>query len=336
MRLRKIDYGNVLGASGVQGFFGEGYAFHRLLGPLGPNFDDMTFVAKTTTLRARAGNMPLADTYEPLELKPKCIWMNPFSTTALNAVGLSGPGIEKLLEGRRPHLGLFRWQMRYAPFFISFMPVEETAEKRFAEMRGFVKILKPRLRGFSGLPALQINVSCPNTGLDPDKLVSEVRGLLDIASDLNIPLMPKFNVLAPPETVIEMSKHPSYDATCISNTIPFGKYFPEAWWRRRFPNGSPLEKFGGGGLSGKHLFPVVREWMQEALRVGMTKPMNVGGGILKMKDVDELIGAGLRPQIDSIFLGTVAMVRPWRVVGIITHADKALSSASLVSLRSAA
>src|SRR3989344_1339380 len=159
MKLRGIDYGNVLGASGVQGFFVEGYTFHRLLGPLGPNFDGMTFVAKTTTLRARAGNMPLTETYEPGEWKPACIWANLLRATALNAVGLSGPGIEKLLEGRRPHLGLYRWQMRHGSFFISFVSIEDTVEKRYAEMRGFVKILKPRLQAFHGFPALQINVS---------------------------------------------------------------------------------------------------------------------------------------------------------------------------------
>ena len=48
MRLRNIDFGPVFGASGVQGFFGEGYLHHKFLRFLGLNFDGCTFVAKTT------------------------------------------------------------------------------------------------------------------------------------------------------------------------------------------------------------------------------------------------------------------------------------------------
>ena len=48
MNQRVADFGPVWGASGVQGFFGEGYWFHRWVPGL--SFDGCTFVAKTTTL----------------------------------------------------------------------------------------------------------------------------------------------------------------------------------------------------------------------------------------------------------------------------------------------
>lgn len=40
MILRGINFGPVLGASGVQGFFGEKYLHQKLSGPLGPNLPD--------------------------------------------------------------------------------------------------------------------------------------------------------------------------------------------------------------------------------------------------------------------------------------------------------
>ena len=45
MKLKGIPFGNVFGASGVQGFFGEGYWFHPYLKPFGLDFGDATFVA---------------------------------------------------------------------------------------------------------------------------------------------------------------------------------------------------------------------------------------------------------------------------------------------------
>src|SRR3989338_1556485 len=59
MELRGVHFGPVLDASGVRGFFGEGYWHHRYCKPFGLRFDGATFVAKTTTLLPRAGNMPL-------------------------------------------------------------------------------------------------------------------------------------------------------------------------------------------------------------------------------------------------------------------------------------
>ncbi|HVV38900.1 MAG TPA: hypothetical protein VHD31_01070 [Candidatus Paceibacterota bacterium] len=332
MKLRGIHYGNILGASGVQGFFGEGYPFHRLLGPFGPRFDGMTFVAKTTTLNRQLGNMPLTKRLRPKELKPKCIWVSPIGQTPLNAIGLSGPGAEELLDplsGSHPHpddLGLWAWQIRMASFMISFMPVGKTVEERLEEMRQFVRILKRHLPHFKGKVALQINVTCPNVGLDPLKLVGEISQLLDTAAELNIPLVPKLNLLVPPETAIETSKHPACDAICISNTIPFGKLENKIQWKWMFPNGSPLKEFGGGGLSGPLLLPLVANWIWEAYAAGMEKPMNVGGGIMRKADIDHLLNSGLRPGVDSVFIGSVAMLRPWRVQGIIKHANKVLAA----------
>lgn len=336
MKLRDTDFGPILGASGVQGFFGEGYPFHRLLGPLGPNFDGMTFVAKTTTLNKREGNMPLRADLTPRELKPRCIWVSPRRGIALNAVGLSGPGASAFLDpykmpprpktrGYPGGYGLWPWTRRLSAFMISFMPDGKTAEERIDEMKRFTDLLGKWLPSFKAKVGLQINVSCPNTGLDPTKLVGEVVGLLDIASALGIPLMPKFNLLAPPETVVEMSKHDAYDATCISNTLPFGALADRVPWERYFPHGSPLAKFGGGGLSGEVLRPLVGEWIERAYAAGMQKPMNVGGGIMKPSHIDFYVSRGLRPGVDSVFIGSVAMLRPWRVAGIIRYAKEVLA-----------
>jgi dihydroorotate dehydrogenase len=309
MILRGINFGEILGASGVQGFFGEGYWFHKFFRPFGLSFKGLTFVAKTTTLQPRKGNMPMKPGgITPQEWFPKCVKVYFRKGMMLNAVGLSGPGAKALFE-------MGRWQLRTSPFFISFMAVGKTPEERIAELRGFVKLFKEYLHEFMAEVGLQINYSCPNVGLDPEELVKEAIAGMEIASVLNIPLMPKFNVLVPARVVREISKNPACDAVCISNTVPWSKLPVYINWQKLFGSPiSPLTKLGGGGLSGKPLLPLLIDWLREAKRVGIEKPINAGGGILSRAGVYKIHSTGMA---DSIFIGSVASLRPWRVNGII-------------------
>jgi dihydroorotate dehydrogenase len=305
MKLRGIPFGNVLAASGVQGFFGEGYWFHPYLRPFGLDFSNFTFVAKTTTLAARSGNLPLRDDFTPRELMPNCIYEKPWQGIALNALGLSGPGAAALLQTDR-------WQARQKPFFISFMSVDKTAQGRLDELKGFVELFRRYLPQFRAPVGLQINYSCPNVGLHLHGLVDEVGEGLSIASRLEIPLMPKFNVMLPPKIAKEIGDDPLCDALCISNTIPYGQLPDRIDWEKLFGPVSPLAHYGGGGLSGKPLLPLILEWLTEIRSMGFTKPINAGGGILSLDDARRVAYAGA----DSIFLGSIAFLRPWRVGNI--------------------
>lgn len=314
MKLRGIDFGNVLDASGVRGFFGEGYWYHKVLRPFGLNFQGCTFVAKTTTLLERAGNMKrAADDISPAEMFPRCIVVRPFKGVALNAVGLSGPGAVSLFcDGR--------WQARRKPFFISFMSVEPTAQERVNELQRFTQVFRHHHRDFRAPIGLQINYSCPNVGLKPLELVGEIAEGLSIAGQLGIPLMPKFNVTVPVSVAREVCKHPACDAICVSNSIPWGALPDKIDWKDLFgQDESPLAKLrmGGGGLSGAPLLSLTEAWIREARRQGIEKPINGGGGILRPSDVDVLVNAGA----SSVFLGSIAMLRGWRVQDAIRRAN---------------
>jgi len=313
MKLRNVEFGPVLDASGVRGFFGEGYPYHRLVKPFGLNFEGSTFVAKTTTLSPRTGNMPLKkDGITPHDLFPSCVVARPLKGIALNAVGLSGPGADFLFRQGR-------WQQRTDPFFFSFMSVEQTRDERIAELREFVALFATHLPHFRARVGLQINYSCPNVGLHVEELAREVDEGLLIASSLNIPLMPKLNVVAPVELAFEISKHPECDALCVSNTIPWGGLPEKIDWEKLFKTSeSPLAHLGGGGLSGAPLLSLVSEWVSHARRAGITKPINAGGGILQPNDVDVLHQSGAT----SVFLGSIAMLRGWRVRRTIARAHK--------------
>ena len=311
MKLRGIEFGNVLGASGVQGFFGEGYWFHSPWKLLGMNLKDMAFVAKTATFHHRTGNMALTADYRPRDFLPSCVVAKPMQGLMLNSVGLSNPGIVELLN-------TFKWQSHPKPFWISLMSVADTKEARLDELKRCIialELCKPHFKAPFGL---QINLSCPNTTHDPHKLIGETVAILEAASKLDVPLMPKFSIASAPITAImELDQLPFCDAICVSNTIPFG-WSGINWETTWGSKVSPLIHLGGGGLSGTALSPLVCRWIKRLRDHGFTKHINGGGGILSRDDVMRYHQAGA----NSIFLGSVVALRPWRVRGIIKYANE--------------
>ena len=310
MKLRGIDFGPAWDASGVRGFFGEGYWYHRWLKPVGLSFKGSTFVAKTTTLAPRKGNMELAaDGLTPARRRPDCIVVKMREGAALTAVGLSGPGAEALFADGR-------WQARAEPFFLSFMAVGETRQQRFAELNCFVRMIDARRKEFRAPFGLQINVSCPNAGHAMEEFESETLLMLTRAGTLGIPLVPKFSVTTPIEVAARIARHPDCDAVCVSNTIPWARVDETLRLELFGTLESPLAKYGGGGLSGAPLMPIVQGWLLRAALAKFPKPINAGGGILSPEDVRALRGYGA----GSIFVGSAAFLRPWRVRSIIKAA----------------
>lgn len=329
-----IDFGPVWAMSGAMNFFGDGWPQHRYfenLFPEGFNLEGMTFVAKTTTAEPRSGNMRLRRNLMPVHFLPDCIHVSPRSFlhgSMLNAVGLSGPGIRKLLDTGR-------WAQREKPFMISFMPVELTKEGRLCEVITFVRELNLYIshgRGFLAPIAIQLNLSCPNTGHDLKSFMGEVPEWLNRMSILKLPIILKFSVTTEPRVVFELCKHSSCYGICISNTVPWGEllYYPKTGlgipWKKVFgTTESPLARYGGGGYSGKYLLPLVKNWLQRFDRHLDTDPalekklhINAGGGILHPVDVESLFKWG----VDSVSIGAAMILRPWRIASLIETAHR--------------
>lgn len=316
--LRGIPFEPVIQASGVTNFDGRGFWFHRLLRPFGLDFRGSTIVTKTTTLLRRPGNMPLKkDGITPKEWKPKCIAVNWDKRCALNAVGLSGPGLDFLIAAGW-------WQAFTEPFMVSVMSLQGTPAGRAAELDAMFKRLSAakRLERFHADWGVQVNLSCPNGGIDPNDLVDEAIPLLELANrrlHRAIPLTLKFGPEVHPSSMLRVARHPRCDAICFCNTLPFGKQplwakqTPPVPWKALFgtddPNESPIAKrFPGfpGGLSGAPLKPFLLEWLRAVRGLGVQKPIIAGGGLLSGDDAREAFDAGA----DAISPGSIAFLAP--------------------------
>lgn len=319
MRMRDIEFGHVFNASGARGFQGEGYWFHHLARPFGLSYKGSTLVTKTTTLAPRPGNMPLEPDHKPREMLPRCIVVKPMAGVVLNAVGLSGPGIHALVQ---------RWQASDMassskraprhPFIVSIMSVAPDAPDRLHEIQEMIGALRPLAQTIGANLGLQVNLSCPNAGLDTRHLCEEANFILDETAKLGIATMVKLNALVPQLAAAAIAAHPACDAIVVSNTIPWGELRQHIDWQGLFGSkDSPLAKLGGGGLSGKPLLGIVRDWAKNLRTFPPGKRLVLGGGVLCKTDADELITVGA----DAIELGSVAILRPWRVRGIIRHCN---------------
>lgn len=316
MKLRGIDFGSVMNAAGTCGFFDpkKEYWHHRVFRPFGLNFDGATFVAKTMTFDRRGGNLPLnkINGIVPEEWFPRCLIIKPFTGAILNAVGLSNPGAKFLLEKGE-------WQKREKPFFLSFMVVRDTLRKKIKELLGFIKLFKKFLPEFPTSIGLEINLSCPNVELSRKDLIEEAKQVFNIAANLDIPLVAKINALVLPETAAEIAAHPACDAIVCSNSIQWGE-LPE-WidWKGIFGTDVSLfSHLGGGGLSGAPLLPIIVDWLERAKKFPFPKPIIACGGIMSKADIRQVCDAG----VSAIQLGSVAILRPWRVAGLIKYANK--------------
>ncbi len=338
MKLRGTEFGHVFCAAGARNFFGreeDAYWFHRLwifrafywivsalLGrPWGLNYAGSTFVSKTTTFASRAGNMRMKPhSIVPRDRFPSCVRVNFFGGYALNKVGLTGPGAYWLIEQRI-------WQKHVEPFVISFMAVSSEKEDRLEELRRFVRTLNCTFLddALRARVALEINLSCPNVGLDQSHLVEEAREMREIFEVLGIPVGFKLSVDIDPTIASSIAEEGSF--LTATNTVGFGKLPDRIDWKALFGSDtSPLADVGapgsgGGGLSGRPLLPLVIEWIREVRSLGVKIPIIGGGGILSEQDAMRVLDAGA----SAVFLGCVSMLRPWRVASIIRKVNGVLS-----------
>lgn len=307
-------FGPVWDGAGIRGFAKEGYWYHAYRPGLARALARSTFVTKTITTDRMKGHMELDASYRPVSLFPDCIYLNFLRGYALNSVGLSGPGIRKILADTP-------LRKIYEPFFISYAPVIATSTNT-AEVQEFIECIEEwMLSGELRTPHLgiQLNLSCPNVGADLNHFALEAGAMLDLFTPLRLPVVVKLNLLVSPEAAARIAAHPTCTGLCISNSIPFGAVLPKWWWDAHFRKGSPLpERYGKGALSGAPLFRHVLSWLRRFRELDKYTYVNAGGGILRAHDVKLLHHFGA----DSISFSAVMMLRPWRIGSIVRQGHR--------------
>lgn len=329
MLIDDIEFPNVWCAPGARNFTGRGWWYTALLQALLPNYgwDHTGFVTKTATLHPRPGNMPLDEDGEtPKEWLPRCIKVYPFSGHVLNAVGLSGPGLDEVLR-------MLRKDPPDGPFMLSIMCV---GDDHLDELRRMLVKITVFRKLFHVPFMIQVNMGCPNTGEDPASFYAELDAFLDEFQRHDMKAFFNFSPLVPVEMLLKADRHPACAGFWIGNTIPWGS--PGINWKRfsslkrrlgRKSPDSPLPRRLGwssssktarpmGGLSGPACRKFTLTTINEARRADVQKPIIGGNGFQTKNSLDYLWLA----SADGVALGIVAMLRPWRLRKLINHANE--------------
>jgi dihydroorotate dehydrogenase len=299
-----VEYGNVFNTSGARNIDGSGWPHHKFIPGL--SWEGSTFVARTVTANENLGNMPMKkDGRTPHELLPKCIKVYFGIPATLNAVGLSNPGLEAVLD-----MGC--WQSRTEPFGISLMAINQDLERRYDELKLCRDLLGPLLGEFKAPFFIQLNMSCKNSKVGQrDHFVEETVRSCEILVPLGRPVMPKINALTDPHHLAHIDQHPACAGFVDSNSIHWNDLAKIGIDVNKVfgTSVSPLKEFGGGSLSGPLLHKPVCEHIQRSREAGVTKPFLKEGGNMTGRHTDESMFAGG----DAVGVGCLAILRPWTV-----------------------
>lgn len=258
-------------ASGALGFNGKGWLKQqplRWIGLIEPTF--FTSVTKSLTLQPRKGNMR---------------WYNPFRCVkfipggVINAVGLTNPGIDWWRRKIGPKANSAK-----VPLVVSI----------FGEPGELAKMA--RMLDEFDLVGLELNVSCPNTGMSWPDAAEVVESCEAIRANSRFPLILKVSTV---RNLKEIIKKTGYLVEAISiNSIPWAMVFPERQ--------SPLEKFGGGGVSGKAVQQFT--WGLVRMIAGMTTTPVIGPSVWEFEDLEKIRKLGAK----AISFGSIFLRYPWR------------------------
>lgn len=261
-----------MSASGAMSYDGKGWPWEqpwRWIGLLDTTL--FTSVTKTLTMNPTKGNLK---------------WYNPLGCVrfikdgVVNAVGLNNPGIDWWCKNIA-----YEINSKKNPLIVSI----------FGEPIELAKIAA-RIQTFDVL-GIEVNASCPNTNTNilsnTDRIIESCRM---VKAYSRLPLILKLSVTHDVQKII---KEVGGIVEAISiNSIP---------WSLIFPNRkSPLEFFGGGGVSGKIAQPIIWNFVKKL--VGMTKIPIIGPSVWEFQDIAKIRNMGAK----AVSFGSVFMPYPWR------------------------
>ena len=244
-------------------------------------------IVKGTTLEQREGNPypRMAET----------------ASGMLNAVGLQNKGIDHFEKNIYPHLAEYK---THVIVNVNGNTIEDYVE------------LSRRINSFSAIPAIELNISCPNVkqggmvfGTNPAsarEVISAVRRVYD--KTLIVKLSPNVTDIT---EFARISQEEGAEAVSLVNTF-LGMAVD-------ISNMRPKLSTITGGLSGPAIKPVALRMVWQAARA-VTIPVIGLGGIMNAEDALEFIMAGAT----AVQVGTASFINPRAGTEIVAGIEKFL------------
>ncbi len=291
-------------ASGALGFDGLGWPWEQPLRWLG-QLDPMAFdavVLKTLTSQPRAGNVGRwggPGLWRTVKLLPG---------GAVNAVGLRNPGLSNWLIKIAPHIPAdLAIVISLAADSVQDLNVM-AATIRHARQYGSLQNKNVR--------ALELNVSCPNVSHgDWTRNIGEVEEAVEnLLESTNLPVIAKLGY-DPLDHYLKVAKiiAPLVAAFAI-NSVP---------WRFWSEGLSPLDRFGGGGVSGRIVQDITWQMVKNLAEHGPV----FGPSVWTYDDLQRVVDCGAA----AVSFGSIFLAHPTRPNAIMVRYQEELTASTLRS-----
>jgi dihydroorotate dehydrogenase (NAD+) catalytic subunit len=287
-----------IASAGSRGWAGgdEGHGLARgWKWPWSKLWPNIPVVTKTLTRLPRKGNLTFWRPWRCVRPIPGSRWGG-----LINAVGLTNPGLEGWIGRYHPKV-----QERPYPVFVSIQadtPSEATWMTSLLDL------------SCAGIAGIELNLSCPNTchaGGGGGKTSDALKIYSACRETTSLPVIPKLGwyddyVLFCRKVLEEYGSLP---AVHLINTLP---------WPAASVGPSPLARYGlVGGVSGRPLVPYARMALRAMTKSLPQVPVISGGGVMDTDEAVTRMGMGAA----TVSLGSVYLLRPWRVRGIINSVN---------------
>ena len=265
-------------ASGALAFDGRGWLWERPLVWLGLIKPELfTVVIKSLTRNPRAGNLRWWKPWTCVRLIPG---------GAVNKVGLTNPGVEWWCREVGPKLDFKKFP---------------TAGSIFGDEKELVEMAE-MLNRFD-LVALEVNVSCPNTGHAIEQTEMVVNSVKAVKRASRHPIIVKVSA---DQDYLAIARGLVGIAEAVSlNSVP---------WKTVFQNGeqTPLAKLekqvggGGGGVSGKPA--QLHNWAAVKVLAKDGSIPVIGPSVMEFEDMEKLRKLGAQ----AVSFGVIHLRTPWK------------------------
>jgi dihydroorotate dehydrogenase (NAD+) catalytic subunit len=253
-------------ASGALGFGGRGWFWEQPLRWI-KLFDPTLFTVVTKTV-----------TLNPKRGQNLLRAVRFISGGVVNTLGLGNPGIETLIK-----------KIKATNLIISIA----------GNNQELVEMIQ-KLNELNLIKGIELNVSCPNLKYDittPQSIINLIEACELASKNSRHPLILKISPAQPYILIAQAVREMGIEAFSINSTP----------WNKIHPNQkSPLEKLGGGGVSGKPTQSLVLKMIRE-LHHHSPIPI-IGSGVWDYGDIFTLLNAGA----SAVSFGSIFLRYPWR------------------------
>lgn len=205
------------------------------------------------------------------------------------------------------------------PFILSLAFVSENRKEILKEAQSFVDLINKHKSLF--VSQFGVMIALDKCQKDEEEMLEYISDITEIISRIGVPVLVGVSISFPPNRIAEIMSSKNVSALVVSGYVDWKDMQEEAKEVFFHHNSDKFINYKYQKVYGKYLNPLTLEWVRQANKNLLDKPLVVGGGILRRSDVNLFTEVGAR----AIILDRALFLRIFNIFSIIRRAKKKIS-----------